>query len=125
MKNEYAQVVKKNGNPRAQKMIAGVFEVVDANWRGLGKIKNSGLAIRKKYKRQDAEYVFEDLLKKIRRKKTVMPTACKCGEILQGFRAPKNCPLFAKVCNPQNPKGPCMVSVEGACNIAYKYGRNK
>ncbi|MDI6777642.1 MAG: hydrogenase formation protein HypD [Patescibacteria group bacterium] len=125
VQNEYARVVKKGGNPRAQKIIAEVFEVVDANWRGLGKIKSSGLAIRKKYQKQNAEYVFENLLKKIRRKTTSKPTACKCGEVLQGLRDPKNCPLFAKICNPQNPQGPCMVSVEGTCSIDYKYGRSK
>ena len=125
VQNEYERVVRKNGNSRARKIIEEVFETADANWRGLGKIRNSGLVIKKKYEKQNAEYVYEDLLKKIRRKIIRKPTACKCGEILQGIRGPKDCPLFAKVCGPENPKGPCMVSVEGACNIEYKYGHAK
>jgi len=29
--------------------------------------------------------------------------------------------LFAKVCRPANPIGPCMVSSEGSCAAYYKY----
>ncbi|RLE50612.1 MAG: hypothetical protein DRJ21_01615, partial [Candidatus Methanomethylicota archaeon] len=36
---------------------------------------------------------------------------------------PWECPLFAKICNPLNPIGPCMVSSEGSCAIIYKYAR--
>ncbi|MBC7194274.1 MAG: hydrogenase formation protein HypD, partial [Caldisericia bacterium] len=35
---------------------------------------------------------------------------------------PNECPLFKKVCSPQNPVGPCMVSSEGACSAYYLYG---
>jgi len=124
VQNQYQRVVKINGNPRARKIIDEVFETADTNWRGLGKIKKSGLRIRKKFQKQDAEYVFRNFLKKIGRKIIPRPTACKCGEILQGLREPKKCPLFAKVCTPQNPHGPCMVSVEGMCNIEYKYANH-
>lgn len=125
VQNEYERVVQKRGNTRAQKIIEEVFETNDIKWRGLGKIKGSGLAIRKKYEKQDAEYAYKDLLKSIRKKLTSKPNACKCGEILQGFREPKNCPLFKKSCSPKNPYGPCMVSVEGACNIYYRYENTK
>lgn len=121
VQNEYERVVQKKGNSHAQKIIEEVFETIDASWRGLGKIKGSGLAIRKKYKKQDVEYVYKDLLENVRKKFISKPTACKCGEILQGLREPQNCPLFAKACSPENPHGPCMVSVEGSCNIEYKY----
>lgn len=124
VQNEYERVVQKRGNPRAQKIIAEVFETTDARWRGLGKIKGSGLAIKERYKKHDAEYIFKDLLRNIRKNFISKPTACKCGEILQGLREPKKCALFAKVCTPQNPRGPCMVSVEGSCNIEYKYARS-
>ncbi len=123
VQNEYQRVVKREGNKRAQKIIQEVFEVKDAFWRGLGKIKRSGLAIRKKYQKQDAEYVYSKLLKKIRKKIIPQqPTACQCGKILQGVRRPQECSLFAKICQPENPQGPCMVSVEGICYIEYKYG---
>lgn len=121
VQNEYARVVKPDGNLRARKMIEEVFETSGASWRGLGKIKNSGMKIRKKYKHLDAEYIFADTLKEIRKKIAPKPTPCKCGEILQGLCEPRGCPLFAKNCTPANPHGPCMVSVEGTCSIDYKY----
>jgi hydrogenase expression/formation protein HypD len=122
VQNEYKRVVKREGNKRAQKIIQEVFEVKDSFWRGLGKIKKSGLVIRKKYRAQDAEYVYSQLLRKIRKKIILPPSACQCGKILQGIYRPQECPLFAKICQPENPQGPCMVSVEGACHIEYKYG---
>ena len=125
VQNEYGRVVKPGGNSRAQKLIEAVFETADANWRGLGRIKNSGLRIKRKYREQNAEYVYEDLLKKIRNKMIFKPTACKCGEILQGILEPNNCPLFATVCNPEHPFGPCMVSIEGECNIQYRFENEK
>ncbi|GAI54643.1 unnamed protein product, partial [marine sediment metagenome] len=46
---------------------------------------------------------------------------CKCGDVLKGTILPYECPLFRKVCNPQNPVGPCMVSSEGSCAAYYHY----
>ena len=46
--------------------------------------------------------------------------ACECGLIVQGIKEPDECPLFRKVCTPTDPKGACMVSQEGACNIEYR-----
>ncbi|HEY6007424.1 MAG TPA: hydrogenase formation protein HypD, partial [Geobacteraceae bacterium] len=48
---------------------------------------------------------------------------CRCGEILQGKITPVDCPLFATVCTPEAPVGACMVSSEGTCAAAHKYGR--
>ena len=55
------------------------------------------------------------------RKKDFSIKGCRCGEVLQGKIKPEECPLFRKICTPQNPLGPCMVSIEGACLIHYKY----
>ena len=49
------------------------------------------------------------------------PTACRCGEVITGRMPPEGCPLFGKMCTPEDPVGPCMVSSEGACAAAYKY----
>ena len=38
---------------------------------------------------------------------------------------PHDCPLVGKVCTPANPSGPCMVSIEGACNIWYGLASRK
>lgn len=123
VENEYFRVVKKEGNKKAGKIIGEVFEIVDARWRGLGVIKNSGLKIRKKYQKQDVKFIYEDLIKKIKAEIKLKPSACKCGLVLQGLIESKECPLFGKVCTPDNPQGACMVSVEGGCNIEYRYGK--
>lgn len=123
VENEYVRVVKKNGNSKARKLIEEVFEISDAKWRGLGAIKRSGLKIRKKYQKQDAEFVHKNLIKKIKAEIKTKPSACKCGSVLQGLIESRECPLFGKACTPDTPYGACMVSVEGGCNIEYRYGK--
>ena len=49
------------------------------------------------------------------------PKGCRCGDVLRGIMAPDECPLFRKVCTPENPVGPCMVSSEGSCAAYYRY----
>lgn len=124
VENDYARVVKKEGNPKAQKLIAEVFEVADAKWRGLGTIKKSGLKIRKKYQKLDAGFVYKKEIAGIKKNIKAKPTGCKCGSVLQGIIESRECPLFGKVCCPEKPQGACMVSVEGACNIEYRYAKD-
>jgi len=35
--------------------------------------------------------------------------------------SPPDCPLFKDKCTPQTPRGACMVSEEGSCNIWHRY----
>mgnify|MGYP002356643752 CR=1 FL=1 len=49
---------------------------------------------------------------------------CSCPEVLRAEISPRECPLFGNICTPQNPKGPCMVSREGACYISFKYEKS-
>jgi hydrogenase expression/formation protein HypD len=121
VENEYIRSVRKNGNPEAYKLIFKVFKAADANWRGFGVIPNSGLMIKRKYKNRDARIKYKNILSKVDFSHSRKPTPCKCGEIIRGLKTPEECPLFKKVCRPENPKGPCMVSVEGACNVKYRY----
>ena len=58
---------------------------------------------------------------KLKRKTVAAPRGCACGEVLMGAKTPPDCKLFRKICTPQNPVGPCMVSSEGACAAYYKY----
>lgn len=113
--NVYAGVVKAEGNMQAQKIMAKFFEVADVNWRGIGHIPKSGLELRAAYSQKDARKVFE--LPEIKEQKN---PGCICGTVILGKAYPTACGLFKKVCNPKTPKGPCMVSMEGACNIWYK-----
>ena len=121
VENDYLRLVKKDGNVKAMKLIAEVFEIGDARWRGLGEIKNSGLKIRKKYQKQDAEFVYRDLIKKIKAEIKIKPSACQCGAVLQGLIESKQCPLFGRACTPDKPQGACMVSAEGNCNVEFRY----
>jgi hydrogenase expression/formation protein HypD len=123
VENEYREVVKNDGNAKARKLIAEVFEITDAKWRGLGTIKKSGFKIRKEYQKFDAKVIYKRQITKIRKNIKVRSTGCQCGSVLQGLLDPKKCPLFKKVCNPDHPQGACMVSVEGACNVEYRYGK--
>jgi len=113
--NVYSSVVKPEGNIQAQKIMEKFFEAADVNWRGIGYIPASGLELRDKYSHKDAKKVFE--LKEIKEEKTA---GCICGKIILGKAYPSVCKLFRKACTPKTPKGPCMVSFEGACNIWYK-----
>ena len=113
--NVYKGVVKPEGNTQAQKIMDKYFAVSDVNWRGIGYIPGSGLELRDKYSKKDAKKVFE--LEEV--KETKIP-GCICGTIVLGKAYPSACKLFKKACTPKTPKGPCMVSMEGACNIWYK-----
>lgn len=117
VENCYSRSVKENGNPKAKELMEEVFEVCDAEWRGLGFIPKSGLKIRE-------EYTSVDALKNIETKieETKDHPGCICGSILRGVNTPLDCDLFGKFCTPQTPVGPCMVSSEGTCAAYYKYG---
>lgn len=121
--NQYSRVVKDEGNENIRKIIEEVFEVSDGDWRGFGIISGSGLKIKNKYKNFDAKIKYKDILDKVDFSKSKDPAGCKCGEVIRGVMESKKCPLFGKFCNPDNPVGPCMVSVEGACNVAFRYAK--
>jgi hydrogenase expression/formation protein HypD len=114
--NTYARSVQPEGNVAAQQAMEQVFEVADAEWRGLGTVPASGLRLRETYARFDAARAFPVEVPPARE-----PPGCRCGDILRGVLLPTECPLFGKICVPQSPVGPCMVSVEGACAAYYRY----
>lgn len=115
--NKYSRVVHDEGNPKARAVIDEVYEKHGCWWRGIGYIENSGLAFRPEYAEYDAFKKFgvsldgDDEIE-----------GCSCGDVLKGYIRPNKCALFGSVCTPENPVGPCMVSSEGACAAAYKYG---
>ena len=117
VENAYTRAVSWEGNDRARQMVDSIFEPVDMEWRGLGTIPGSGLAIREEYGSFDAGKRFDITLEPAQE-----PKGCRCGEILKGKELPSQCPLFGKRCSPENPVGPCMVSSEGTCAAYYRYG---
>jgi len=116
VENEYTRAVKPEGNVRAQQMMAEVFKPVDARWRGIGTIPRSGLALRSEFSGFDAVKRFKV---KLEQQRFEMPPGCRCGEVLRGVMRPEQCPLFGRQCTPENPIGPCMVSMEGTCAVVY------
>lgn len=121
IENQYVRAVKKEGNPQAREVIFDVFEIGDGEWRGFGVIPGSGLDIRKEFEEFDAKKKYADALNEIDFSKSVDPVGCACGEVIRGLKTPQDCPMFGRACTSENPIGPCMVSVEGACNVAYRY----
>jgi hydrogenase expression/formation protein HypD len=117
VENEYSRAVKGEGNCRARELMAEVFEPCDAQWRGLGVVPGSGLRIAPAYRAFDAELALPVEVEPLKEHQ-----GCRCGDILTGRLQPAQCPLFGSVCRPESPVGACMVSTEGSCAAAYKYG---
>ena len=120
--NAYGRGVSREGNRAAQALMAQVFEVAPARWRGLAEIPASGLAIRAAFAAHDALRAFDIPESRLPQRRSPQERGCRCGEVLRGVIEPHECPLFGKVCTPARPVGPCMVSGEGACAAYYRYG---
>ncbi len=116
LENAYRRAVTFEGNEKATQIMYQVFEPIDAAWRGIGMIPQSGLKIRREFDRFDAEKRFDLSVPDSRE-----PKGCACGEILMGLKTPPECPLYKTACTPSCPVGPCMVSTEGTCAAYYKY----
>ena len=114
--NAYRRAVGEEGNPKARAIMEQVFEPADAAFRGIGIIPGSGLRIRPAYAAYDAAVQIP-----IQVPPSKEPPGCDCGNILIGAKTPPECRLFRKVCTPENPIGPCMVSSEGTCAAYYRF----
>jgi hydrogenase expression/formation protein HypD len=119
VENEFTRGVTREGNRKAQQLVAEVFELRPSfEWRGLGELPYSGLRIKAAYAEFDAERRFQIKAQAVREN-----AACQCPAIIRGVKKPTDCAIFATVCTPRNPIGSCMVSAEGACAAYYKYRR--
>ncbi|MGI9597248.1 MAG: hydrogenase formation protein HypD [Acidimicrobiales bacterium] len=119
VENQYRRVVPDGGNPRALALLREVFVVrPHFEWRGLGFIAQSALAVGPEFAHWDAELRFE-----VPGVRVADPKACQCGEVLKGALRPWECKVFGTACTPETPIGTCMVSSEGACAAYYNYGR--
>ncbi|MGB5736348.1 MAG: hydrogenase formation protein HypD [Thiohalocapsa sp.] len=119
VENQYTRAVSRDGNAKAQALMAEVFAPRDSfEWRGLGHLPHSALRIADGYAEFDAELRFPvaaSVGKEIK--------GCECPSVLRGVMEPVDCKLFGVVCTPENPMGACMVSSEGACAAYWSYGR--
>jgi hydrogenase expression/formation protein HypD len=121
VENEFARAVSRDGNEKAKKLVAELFELRRSfEWRGLGRVPYSALAIKAAWGAFDAERRFA-------LDPVAVPDhkACACGAILRGLKTPADCALFGTACTPETPIGSCMVSAEGACAAWYSYGRQR
>lgn len=115
----YRRVVQRDGNPAARAVLRQAFVDSDAEWRGLGTIPMSGFALHPDLAAHDASTI------EVKVEPTRTNPACACGEVLRGALTPFECPLFGEPCTPDTPEGACMVSTEGTCAAAYRYGRDE
>jgi hydrogenase expression/formation protein HypD len=121
VENQYTRAVTRDGNAKAKALVAEVFELRRRfEWRGLGEVPYSALALREKYAAFDAERRFA-----LEPRRGREHPACECPAILRGLKEPTDCKLFGRACTPDNPLGSCMVSAEGACAAHYAYGRHR
>lgn len=119
VENEYRRVVTREGNQKAQRLVAEVLERrASFEWRGLGAIPDSALQIREAFAGFDSERRFAVVATHAAEVK-----GCDCPAVLRGVKRPTDCKLFGNVCTPENPRGACMVSSEGACAAYWSYGR--
>ncbi len=118
VENQYRRVVPQRGNDPALAAVSEVYELREFfEWRGLGSIDHSGVRMRKRYARFDAERRFA-----VPNLKIADPTSCQCGEVLKGVIKPWQCKVYGRACTPDTPLGALMVSSEGACAAYYNYG---
>lgn len=133
---QYKRVVTWEGNTKAQDIMDQVFEVCESNWRGIGNIPASGLTLKRTFAGFDAKERFRIKNKtevqslrtetshqssELQKPNSAPKVGCACGDVLKGLITPDQCPLFAEVCTPEMPVGPCMVSFEGTCAAYYQY----
>jgi hydrogenase expression/formation protein HypD len=114
--NRYARTVAADGNRQASAMIAEVYEVCDAPWRGFGVVPRGGLRLRERWSAFDARRRFESRALPI-----VEPPECRSGDVLTGRIRPTQCEAFGRRCTPDAPLGAPMVSSEGACAAYFRY----
>jgi hydrogenase expression/formation protein HypD len=118
VENQYTRSVVREGNRRAQELMAQVFEVCDQKWRGIGLIPRSGLKLRAEFAAYDADRIFA-----IAGSQVSESAECISALVLQGLKKPLDCSAFGTRCTPTHPLGAPMVSAEGACAAYYQYRR--
>lgn len=119
VENQYRRAVSGAGNRRGLELMREAFVLrPHFEWRGLGFIAQSALALAPGLADWDAEVRFD-----VPGLRVADPKACQCGEVLKGALRPWECKVFGTACTPESPIGTCMVSSEGACAAYYNYGR--
>ena len=114
--NGYRRLVGDKENNRARSAVEQYFQKSDSLWRGFGRIPDSGLFFISAKSDFDAIIRFKPTFSE-----GEYQSACCCGDLLKGKMIPPQCGLYRKVCRPNSPVGPCMVSSEGVCAAYFEY----
>lgn len=128
LENTYGRVIRWDGNTKALAELERVFEMDAQRWRGVAEIPGSGYRLRPEWRRFSASERFPESLEPAPDEAVAAsehPKGCRCAEITLGLARPSECPVFGKLCTPDNPYGPCMVSHEGTCRAWYQYGMGR
>ena len=123
--NCYPQVVKAQGNQTARRLLATTLDVIDAPWRGIGIIPNSGFELKAELAAHNARLKFPKATLDANQRAGEMPPGCDCAQVVMGKIKPVECRIYGSPCTPRTPVGPCMVSDEGACRIWWSSGMRK
>ncbi|ABK43399.1 hydrogenase formation HypD protein [Magnetococcus marinus MC-1] len=111
--------INPRGNLYALTCVNNVFDVQSVHWRGIGRVPDSGYALREAWHHRDARKRFHALAT-FQPEMGDMPNDCLCASIVMGKQSPHDCLRYAHDCQPDNPVGPCMASVDGACRIMWE-----
>lgn len=114
--NAYSRVVNDDGNLKAREIMNSVFDLVPGVWRGIDTVEGTAYALKEKYSHLDAEKQY-DCTPPYESRAT--PPGCECHRIMLGEILPTDCKMFRKKCSPDDPYGPCMVSLEGTCHTWF------
>lgn len=125
LENSYPRIVKYDGNQKALAELFEVFELAPIRWRGIAEFENTGFKLKPEYRIYSAQDRFGDVLAGLERSEREHPKGCRCAEVTMGQARPTDCAVFGKLCTPDNPYGPCMVSHEGTCRAWFLYGMGK
>ena len=115
---QYSRMVQPDGNQLSKKLLKQVFQPAEMEWRGIGRLPQSGYQLRSEWESWDAAKKFT-----LHNDEAEEVTRCLSGEVMKGKIKPPGCPLFGKECTPEHPVGAPMVSTEGACSAYYLYQR--
>ncbi len=94
------------------------FDIIDANWRGIGTVPKSGFELASAYESFNIRKLID--IPVVHGEE--IPKGCRCADVILGKAHPEECSLFKRICTPESPIGPCMVGNEGTCAILAKYG---
>lgn len=115
--NAYSRVVQEHGNRTAIDLMRSVFDLVPGVWRGIDTVDGTAFELREAYAALDASKQFDCQPPYPSR---ANPPGCQCHRIMLGELLPTDCRLFREKCRPEDPYGPCMVSMEGTCHNWFK-----